>query len=491
MVGSHTVYGMMPESDVATRCSKLLQQPLRCLILGANGTGMSALSDILVDLGHQVVGLDSSVSHNKLPGYLPSPRSPVLPWKTDSIPPDIDLCITTPAVEPDDRVITFVRQQAYPTITLHQCLAILFAESRQICVAGTHGKSTTSAMLASILEAANLQPGFFVGARMSSFERSGRAVSGLWSVLESCEFQESFRNLKPQITVLTGIERDHFDYFPDQQSEDAAFRNFAGQTAADGTIVYFAECERSRQIAAQCSQDQISVGIGSSDSPVTADWSACEIRYHQLNSSFICRGPDGEIPVVLPLPGEHNVRNAIAAIATASRAGISAETSAAALRSFRGIERRFQLRGDYGGVLLIDDYAHHPTAIRSTLRAVRQSYPGRRVLVAFEPHQMVRTEALFSDFVASLSEADESWVLPVFPAREKATHLECCRLSGQLVKQLNRCGTKAFLFANLDQVASRVDHSGRQNDILITMGAGRTNLIHDELNRRLQRYSVA
>lgn len=452
---------------------------------------MSALCDILLDLGHQVFGLDSSVTNNGACLDVSAPHIRVAPWSVDSIPNQIDICVTTPAAEAGNPVITFVRQQAYPVITLHQCLSILFAASKQICVAGTHGKSTTSAMLASILDASGLEPGFFVGARMPFFERSGRAASGLWSVLESCEFQESFRNLQPQITLLTGIERDHFDYFPSQRSEDEAFLNFAGQTATDGTIVYSTDCDRSQRLAAQCSHKQISVGVDCDSQPRNADWSASEIRHHQLTTSFICTGPEGETSVVLPVPGTHNVRNALSAIAAASCVGISPEASAGALRSFQGIDRRFQLRGDYGGILLIDDYAHHPTAIRATLQAVRQSFPGRRILLAFEPHQIVRTEALFSEFVASLSDADESWVLPVFPAREKATHLECCRLSGQLVKELNRCGTKAFLFANLDQVASRVDHSGRQNDILITMGAGRTNLIHDELNRRLQRYSVA
>ena len=482
---------MMPESDVSIHCSKLLTQPLRCLVLGANGTGMSALCDILLDLGHQVFGLDSNVTNKGAAQVVSSAQIRVDPWSVDSIPGDIDICVTTPAAEAGNPVVRFVRQQSYPVITLHQCLSILFSASRQICVAGTHGKSTTSAMLTSILDASGLEPGFFVGARMPLLERSGRAASGLWSVLESCEFQESFRNLQPQITLLTGIERDHFDYFPSQHSEDEAFLNFARQTAADGTIIYSADCDRSQQLAAQCSQKQISVGLDFERQLRNADWSASEIRHHQLTTSFICTGPQGETQVVLSVPGKHNVRNAIFAISAASCVGISPEASADALRFFRGIDRRFQIRGDYGGILLIDDYAHHPTAIRATLQAVRQSFPGRRILLAFEPHQIVRTEALFPDFVASLSDADESWVLPVFPAREKATHLDCCRLSGQLVKELNRCGTKAFLFANLDQVASRVDHSGRPNDILITMGAGRTNLVHDELNRRLQRYSVA
>lgn len=490
MVGPTSVYGMMPDSDVATRCSLLLVRPLRCLILGANGTGMSALCDVLRDIGHQIFGLDTNVSGETAAGFGNVDQHTVAPWNISSIPADIDICVTTPAVEADDAVLAYVSEQEYPTITLHECLAVLFSGTKQICIAGTHGKSTTSAMLTTILEAAALHPGFFIGAKVPSLRRSGRAAMGAWSVLESCEFQESFRHLQPQVAVLTGIERDHFDYFPDQDSEDAAFRKFVNRTSADGAIVYSTDCERSRSIVADCSQKTISVGVAGSK-PVTADWLATRIHHRQLAASFVCEGLDGESMVDLSVPGGHNVRNAITAIAAACQLGISPDISAAALKSFRGIERRFQLRGDYGGILLIDDYAHHPTAIRATLAAIRQSYPGRRVLLAFEPHQIVRTKALFSDFAQSLSEADEAWVLPVFPAREKATHLECCRLSGQLVKELNGRGTRAFLFANLDQVASRVDHSGRPNDILITMGAGRTNLIHDELNRRLQRYSVA
>ena len=193
----------------------------------------------------------------------------------------------------------------------------------------------------------------------------------------------------------------------------------------------------------------------------------------------------------LQVPGRHNVRNALAAIAAASCVGVPLELAAAGLADYSGIERRFQYRGSYGGIQLIDDYAHHPTAIAETLRTARQCYPDRRLIGVFEPHQMIRTESLFPEFLAALQEADEMWLLPVFAARENATLLERCRLSGQLVKELNRSGTRSFLFANLDQIVSRIDHSGKPQDVLLTMGAGRTNIIHDELNRRLQRHSVA
>lgn len=490
----------MPElQSHLTTAAQRLKQPCCCLLLGANGAGMLALADILTDAGHSIRRMDSSVEsihravvsgHTQQVGNQES--NSVAPWCVESIPDQFDVCITTAAVPADDAVLRSVKSDGHPVLSLHQCLGVLFADHQQICVAGTHGKSTTSAMLATVLHHTDIQPSYFVGAAMPDFGRSGQFGTGDWSVLESCEFQQSFQSLQPRFAVLTGIERDHFDCFPTQQQEDAAFHDFLASTPADGAVVYSAACRRSQLVTEGVRGVKTTFAVrGDDQSEWEADWLATDVRQQGRQTSFVCHCPEGRELVRLQIPGRHNVQNAIAAMATASHAGISVSSSAAALSEFSGIDRRFQMRGDYGGVTLIDDYAHHPTAIRETLAAVRQSFPGQRILVAFEPHQISRTQALFTDFVGSLGDADEAWLLPVFPARENATHLECCRLSGQLVKEVNRNGTKSFLFANLDQIASRIDHSGRPNDILLTMGAGRTNLIHDQLNRRLQRHSVA
>lgn len=522
-------------SDSRTKLPELTERRQRCLLLGANGSGMTALGEILTDLGHAVTGFDHSLTAAvrrppRRPGS-PPPRR-LLPWPKGEIDfQNFDLCVASPAVL-QHPLVAELENAGIPVLSLHSCLAQLFQHSLQICVAGTHGKSTTSAMLAWILQTADQLPGFFVGAHQPSFERSGRPArkkidvhcptSGptamtrnVWSVLESCEFSRSFHHFQPQIVLLTGIERDHFDCFPDQGSEDEAFLAFVNQLPESGQLIMNVDCQRSQRIAQTMPNRTIGFRIvheslrvgqidGNNRSPadsanqIAASWIADRIQVRGNTTTFELHATvpnqtdqQTQHTIVLPVPGQHNVANAVAAIAAAAAAGVSVDVSSKALATYAGLQRRFEIRGQYRGMTLIDDYAHHPTALRKTLQTVQAIYPGRRLIVAFEPHQIVRTEALFADFVQALQLADEAYLLPVFPARETATHPECCRASGRIVKQLNHHGTKAFLFANLDQIVSRLDHSGRPNDIFITMGAGRTNVIHDQLIERLQRNSVA
>jgi len=482
-----------------------------CLLLGANGAGMTALAEVLASLGHCITGIDQNAESVQQP----HPRIRIFPWQHDAATQQsFDLCISSPAIRQDDPILQRLQRAGTPILSLHECLAGLFADSRQICVAGTHGKSTTSAMLAWILDFAGLQPGFFVGAHQTNFAASGRGIDHgaslvstsdtAWSVLESCEYSRSFHHFSPSVVVLTGIERDHFDCFPDQASEDAAFRVFADKLPTDGTLVFPADCPRSQQLATAVGRrsatfqltDQASLKIGSvQQSANTAasenHWIASQIRHVGGVVSFHLQHNGQQFFIQLAIPGRHNVANAVAAMIAACQAGVSLEQCRVALGLFRGIRRRFEFRGLHNGMTLVDDYAHHPTAIRATLQTAREAFPGRKIIAAFEPHQVIRTAALFPEFVNSLLLADEILLLPAFPARENVTHLECCRTSGRLVKELNNRGARAFLFANLDQIVSRIDHSGRPTDIILTMGAGRTNLIHDQLTERLQRHSVA
>ncbi|MDG1893355.1 MAG: UDP-N-acetylmuramate--L-alanine ligase [Fuerstiella sp.] len=460
------------------------------LLLGCQGAGMTALGEILLGAGYQVSGMDQSLVP---PFSLPVRQSDVqirlLPWSGAALTNGpFDVCVISPAVSMDTPIVKQLVREGVPVMSLHECLAEIFASHDQLCVAGSHGKSTTSAMLAWILEAAGLSPGFFVGAAQAGFECSGRTANHRPVVLESCEYQSSFRHFIPHTGVITGIERDHFDCYPNASSEDAAFQQFAAAIRPGGCLVYRKECRRTALIAdvADCRTTTFSL------KDRTADWFATDIQCRGWRTYFHLLGPaERSIDVELSTVGEHNVENALAAMAAAAEYGVDINVAAEALSRFPGIQRRFELRGRYQNMTLIDDYAHHPTAITATLTTARTVFPQSRILAVFEPHQIIRTRSLFQDFIRALTLADEVLLLPVFPAREQVTHLECCRLSGELVRELNHKAVKAFLFANLDQVVPRIDHSGRPHDVILTMGAGRTNLIHDQLTRRLQRHSVA
>ena len=466
-----------------------VSQPLRYLLLGSKGAGMTALAEILMDAGHSVIGTDQSqMSSDNIPAPDLTHRFPTVPWSVDALnPDDTDACVYSPAVASTNPVLQHVRNAGVPTVTLHECLADVFQAKRQLCVAGTHGKTTTSAMLSGILSHAGADPSFFVGGRLHDSQTSGRFGSGPWAVLESCEFSHSFHLLGPEIAVITGIERDHFDCFPDQDSEDRAFAEFVDRVSPNGAIVANADCDRTMQVARSSGRRVVSFGVEQQ----TADWTADGITVSETQTSFTCKRLEATTPVRLSVPGRHNVQNALAAMAAAAETGCPPDQIATALASFSGVRRRFEYRGQVGGMVLIDDYAHHPTAIRETMLTARAVFPNRRIVAVFEPHQLVRTRSLFSDFVNSLQLADQTLLLPAFPAREEVSYAECCRVSGDLVRKLNCGGMTAFLFANRKQIVSRLHHSGRPSDVVITMGAGRTNLIHDEFTRRFQSHFVA
>jgi len=229
-------------------------------------------------------------------------------------------------------------------------------------------------------------------------------------------------------------------------------------------------------------------------------WEAAFIRTLAMGvglSSFLLAWHRWALPTVLVRLGWGGMASILLlslsniAFVAAMAEGLPPEKIAQHIGSFSGIRRRFEHRGTWRGVDLVDDYAHHPSAISATLRTARSCFPGRRLIAIFEPHQVSRTARLFSEFTQALTLFDECLVLPVLPARENASSAECCRISGRLVRRISEAGGRAFLMANLDQVPGRLDHAARPGDVVITMGAGRTNQIHDEINRRLQRNSAA
>jgi UDP-N-acetylmuramate--alanine ligase len=349
-----------------------------------------------------------------------------------------------------------------------------------------------------MLNAAGRSPAGFVGGEFCGHRRAGAFGSGRTAVVESCEYRQSFLAFNPQTAVVTGIESDHFDCFQSEHEADIAFQRFMEKVADDGVLIVNAENVRAMNAAKSARCRIVRYGQTCSSS-----WSAgptafqCSVptgdsRFDLWRQSFgllYCGTQRAE--VTLRIPGHHNVENAMAAILAVQAEGVPLQEAVDHLATFPGMRRRFEYRGTWRGADLVDDYAHHPTAISATLRTARSVYGGRRIIAVFEPHQVSRTEHLFSDFTRVLSMADECLVLPVLPARETASRAVCNRLSGQMVRRISEAGRPAFLVTNLDQVLGRLDHATRTGDVIITMGAGRTHQLHDEIHRRLQRNSAA
>lgn len=349
-----------------------------------------------------------------------------------------------------------------------------------------------------ILNEAGLSPAGFVGGEFCGTHKSGAFGNGRTAVVESCEYRQSFLSLNPQTAVVTGIEADHFDCFRNDSDANNAYQYFMEKIAGDGVLIVNAGNARAVEAAKSVCCRVIRYGT-----TLSSPWSARPMVVQNPESTSHKDFPDWRqsfdllycgtcmAEVTLRIPGLHNIENAIPALLAAQAEGLSLQQAASHLSTFPGMRRRFEYRGTWRGADLIDDYAHHPTAISATLRAARTVFAGRRIIAVFEPHQISRTVHLFSDFTRALSAADECLILPVLPARETASRAACSRLSGKLVRRISEAGGRAFLTANLDQVLGRLDHATRIGDVVITMGAGRTHQIHDEIHRRLQRHSAA
>jgi len=466
---------------------------------------MRAFAEILQDAGQHVTGTD--VDAEGLLAFQKNSEFPceITPWTDDlsvsSLSPvNIVHSLAVSSISP---LLIAARQQGLTVLPLPKALGSFLKNTRQICVAGTHGKTTTSGMIWWILQRAGLAPAGFVGGEVCQTHRSGSFGAGRLSVIESCEYRESFLQLRPQSIVLTGIEPDHFDFFPSDAVADQTYQQFIGRLPADGKLLVSSSGKRQVDVAqmAACGLETFGRSPGSDwmaqPLPTTSlhhpmhDQSALAITSGFAQAFTVFHHGKRLTDVTLKIPGLHNVDNALAAFAAVAAEGVSPDEISRHLATFPGMCRRFEYRGRWRGVDLIDDYAHHPSAIRATLNTARAVFSGRRIIAVFEPHQISRLENLFSEFAGALSAFDECLIMPVLPARENATRAQCCRLSGNLVRQISEAGGRAFLVANLDQVPKRLDHAARPGDVVITMGAGRTNQIHDEIHRRLQRDSAA
>lgn len=472
--------------------------PSRCLLLGVAGAGMRALAGILTQAGHQVYGADI-MFHDADAAAEAAAFSiggvNLIPWFPAGALPDFDICVCSPAIPPHAPLRGCMIDQGVRVLPLHQAVGSVFANRSQICVAGTHGKSTTSALLAWILADSGNDASCFVGARYCADGFSdgrndgGRFGSGSLAVIESCEFENSFLHLQPQHLVLTGIDGDHFDWFSDDAAEDAAFRRLMVRVPRDGRIVLDAGCERSRRVAAEA-EVFVAAWVGDHESPF--GWSA-RVVSSTLDQSVvrILAGGQRFADFRFPLSGRHNVRNLTAAVAMAGCLGVSAQQCQDRVAAFPGLRRRMEHRGVCRGMLLLDDYAHHPTAVQATLEAVRQRYSERRIRVIFEPHQIVRLRRLWEEFCDALSLADEVQVLPVLPAREDVASQMCRNMSHALAEEIRASGTSATFVDGVHSAVSTIELTGQPGDLFLTMGAGHAHRIHDEVHRRFQRNTAA
>lgn len=407
----------------------------------------------------------------------------------DHLPAALDVLVYSPAVKPDNPERLSARSRGVAECSYPEALGQVMGERDGFSVTGTHGKSTTTALLGHLLQFSGQDPSILCGAEMIGPGRNGVAGSGLRVVVESCEYRGHFLSLSPRVIGLLGIEPDHFDCFPTIADAVATYRAFISQLPADGVLVRNADCEWSRQAADRTRARQIAVSVVDAAADLFADQirtspQGLTLRVHDRLES----GPARTLQT--PLWGNHHAINLLTAVAMAREAGCSWDKIAQGLTTFPGIRRRFEIRRESAGVTWIDDYAHHPSAVRTLIDAARDRYPGQRIWCIFQPHQVSRTRILANDFARALSAADEVSLLPVFGARE-ADSVAACELSAGIAAAVNSAGIPATYLTSLDLLPDVVETRTLPGDVVLMVGAGDIDRVEHGLTGRLLRHHAS
>jgi UDP-N-acetylmuramate--alanine ligase len=451
----------------------------RAHLLGIGGSGMRALAEVLSGLGWLVTGSDAA---REAVGELTAMGiQAVHGHAREHVSSDVNLVVHSDAIGPDNPELRAARQLGIPTLNYPQMLGRLMQGRRGLAVAGTHGKSTTTAMAAEILACAGLDPTVVLGATPLERATGGRAGRGEAVLVEACEYRANFRHLTPAVAVVLGIEPDHFDYYRSSAELEQAFADFAGRVPSAGLVLSRSGCPATRRAVRDLPARQETFGL-----EPEADWRAVEVRDVRGNCDFrvLCRGSHF-LDIALRVPGRHNVLNALAATALAWECGVEAATIRQALAGFKGLKRRLEVLGTWRGVSVVDDYAHHPTEIAAALAAVRRMFPRRRLWCVFQPHQVSRTKYLLDEFAAVMDNADKIAVADIFRAREPDPQAGEVT-AADLVRRIRRRGGDVLGGHALPEIFQRLRSALAPGDVLVTMGAGDIRKHCDDFIDRIQ-----
>lgn len=438
--------------------------------VGIGGAGMSGIAEIMHNLGYKISGSDRKESN--VTAHLQKQGITIMRGHSGDQVIGSDVVVVSSAVARDNPELLAARENRIPVIPRAEMLAEIMRFRHGIAIAGTHGKTTTTSLVASILAEAGLDPTFVIGGQLNSIGSNAKLGSSKYLVAEADESDASFLHLQPLMAVLTNIDADHLEtYGGDFDRLSNTFLEFLQRLPFYGLAVLCLDDDGVSNIISAMTKPFITYGI---DRP--ADFTASDICFKQMHSSFKVSGPGKPdwLQVELNLPGKHNVLNALAAIAIATELGINDESIIRALQNFQGIARRCNLLGEINfdgrSAMVIDDYAHHPSEIKAILNAIRSGWPGRRVIVIFQPHRFTRTRDLFEDFCNVLAEVDELLLLDVYPAGEKPLDgADSPALSAAISKHKS---TKPCLIHDRDELGPVLSGIIKENDILLIMGAG-------------------
>lgn len=456
--------------------------------VGIGGSGLSAIARLLLESGYQVSGSDRALS--PLAADLQKAGAIVYVGHDAHHVDGADWVVRSSAIPDDNPEVVSASEQGIPVYKRADYLGRLMEGKLGVAIAGTHGKTTTTAMIAWTLMQLGQDPSFIVGGTLSNLGVNARAGKGQPFVIEADEYDRMFLGLKPRFAVVTNIEHDHPDCYPTPADFKAAFVDFARLVPADGALIACSEDMGASELMAEArrmGKHVVAYRIAENNQTQTGEWAIAQhVTANQFGGftfNVIIRlqaAPHYISGVHLQVPGLHNVRNALAVLAVIALMGLPLDEAAKALGEFRGTGRRFEIKGQVGGVTVIDDYAHHPTEIRATLDAARARYPASRIWAVWQPHTYSRTHTLFDEFAISFTEADEVVVSEIYAAREPKEDFS----AEKVVKAMHH--PSAHFIAELTKISNYLVSHLKSGDVVVTMSAGDADRVSTDVLARLK-----
>jgi UDP-N-acetylmuramate--alanine ligase len=447
--------------------------------VGIGGIGMSGIAELLLNLGYRVTGSDQKKT--SITTRLRKKGAKIHYAHKASNVDSAHLVVISSAIRPDNPEVTAAQKKNIPVIPRAEMLAELMRLKYGIAVAGTHGKTTTTSLVGQVLLHAKLDPTVVIGGKVNNLRTNAKLGKGNYLVAEADESDGSFLKLNPTIAVITNIDPEHMEHYKDFEAMKETFIQFANKVPFYGSIVACADHPVVQEILPRLRRKTVTYGIKSG-----ADFTADRIRQEGMKQSFrvlFKKDPLGK--VTLPMPGRHNVANALGVVAVARELEIPFRTVAMALRSFRGVQRRLQILYDKE-VTLIDDYGHHPVEIQATLQAIREAFPQRRVMTVFQPHRFTRTRDFFHDFTQCFHETDRLYLTEIYPAGEEPI----VGISSRALCDAIGNG-QAVYHQNKETLTPRVMEDISPGDVILTLGAGDITRVGQELAKALKKPKAA
>ncbi|RJX32698.1 MAG: UDP-N-acetylmuramate--L-alanine ligase [Desulfarculus sp.] len=452
----------------------MYQKRQKIHFVGIGGVGMSGIAEVLVNLGHQVSGSD--LKQSETTRRLATLGVRVFSGHHPNNVAGADVVVFSSAVKPDNPEVIAARQGLIPVIPRAEMLAELMRLKYGVAVAGAHGKTTCTSLVATLLAAGGLDPTVVVGGKLAALGSNARLGQGEFLVAEADESDGSFNRLSPVVVVVTNVDREHMDYYGTEQALEDAFVEFMNKVPFYGAAILCLDDPRLAGLIPRVNKRTITYGFSSQAHLQARDY---QPRGEGSRFTLYAQGrPAGQVD--LPLPGRHNALNALAALAVAQELGVAREAALTALAGFAGVGRRFEHKGRTArGALVLDDYGHHPSEIKATLEAARESWPRQRLIVVFQPHRYSRTRDLFDEFTTAFYGADELLVLDIYAAGEPADP----RVSAAALAEAIRAhGHRSVQYLGSPEAArERLEQILGPQDVVLTMGAGDVWRLAEEL----------